>query len=269
MRPVAFFRTHKTASTTIVGLLARIAARHNLRVFHEGALNTLTARTLSEKLKTKKEARGEGHDMCFWHVDADWIHSHGLSKVMKFYHSILHKPFKFTIVREPLQHFVSWYYYFVHPTSAVELEDVDDATWSRLSNPAAREFGVGRSAAVPGTILDAFDLVCVFDRLDECVVLLRRKLGLPFIDSTFMPLRKSGGEREDGKPGAVPPAVGSLQGDVAARIHGATALDAALYRLAADRFQSDLASEDPADFEMDLAIHHALQRYVGIAPMHQ
>ena len=263
VKPVAFFRTHKTASTTVVGLLARIAARNRMRVFHDSTLNTLTSSVISRSLKTKMQDRSkeeEAHDMCFWHIDADWIHSHGLNKVMKFYHSIMHRPFKFKIVREPLQHFVSWYYYFVFPASAVELEDVDEATWGHIANPVAHELGIGRSASISHSVFDAFDLVCVFDQLDECLVLLRRKLNLPFIDSTYLPLRRPGGEREDGKPGVVPPTINEIPGEIVAKIQRATTLDAELYKLAAERFQSDLASEDPVDFGMDLKIHHVLQQ---------
>jgi len=158
-----------------------------------------------------------------------------------------------TPVREPVSHYLSWYYYFGEPDSHLSVEE-----WVRTrfgANVLAAEFGLASAAEVSrftaqlvwgqnGGMGEALQLWLPMERFDEALLLLRHALRWELLDITYAVLfdsRHAGATRWDGKAIKPTPKLASLQPQLVDAIRQLNALDGALYDAALRAFEEALA----------------------------
>lgn len=99
---------HKTGSTLIAGVLFRMAARHNLRIWHRGQWAFAPANTFNEDIPRPPEDKHK------YHMMMDSLNPRGywrgpFEKAIRFYQYIISQDTSMiSIFREPTQHYISW-----------------------------------------------------------------------------------------------------------------------------------------------------------------
>ena len=245
---IAMFRTHKTGSTTLLGAISRALVRRGQIMFKEHVLNTLTPASLAWAYALRNSTAPRYH-ACPWHVTHRLVETAGLGCIFGMYRQLLPRPLIITVVRDPASHFASWYYAFVFPQTRQPLDDVADLT--RFANPQARDFGLAGAASVDWhAVLAPFHVVCVFERLDECLALVTLRLGWSVLDATFIQLRDSLSFDAAARlrcsyhtrVASETEAVGPLDADTRSRIAAVTNHDRALHTAALARFDEAVAA---------------------------
>eukprot|EP00903_Cladosiphon_okamuranus_P011852 g11134.t2 len=263
---VAFFKTHKTASTTLAAIMYRYAVRHDLKLSHFG--HSTSVNLESAAAQTKKSRRLV--DIMHYHITPKGQYQGTWDEAVKYYRGIMRHPDRInfiTVLREPRSHLLSYYYYYLQPRNQLSIEeflmsphDPHDKDHQLLVNPLAAEFGVRTAEGVQSLIHDTlpdFKLVVLTERLDEGLLVMRRMLHWHMIDLTYCDLNetKAGDRRWDGKPFVDRPHFDSLPEKVQQKIDELTELDRVLYDAGKKEFEKRLApyadsiQEDNAEFQ--------------------
>jgi hypothetical protein len=194
-KKVAFLKTHKTGSATMTGVLFRFACRHNARVLIEGHLTQtrfeLVRQWRSEfdplQLKVKEPQQ---FDMVFQHIVPALTKYRDIrvpfSVTLQYYKFNIHEPFIFTIVREPVAAALSWLSYFEKKQKG---ETESHAIMRIPENRQCSEFGIYTQEDLDSFLTNSFpsiNLICLTEKFDECLVLLRRRLNWSPIDISYL-----------------------------------------------------------------------------------
>jgi hypothetical protein len=192
---VAFFKTHKTGSSTLASVLYRFAARHRLKIF-QGITNgpILPAQVFNYFDTRPNYFRKDSFNIVFQHLSGRGIDFTGnMTKILQFYDHILKEPLKMSILRDPISQTLSWicYYFIPQNLQAVEyfLEHGIEG------NIQCAEFGIKNIAQLEAFLQDeynVFRLMCLSDRFDECMVMMRRKMNWDMLDITHLAVNDGG-----------------------------------------------------------------------------
>ncbi|CAM9891608.1 unnamed protein product [Ascophyllum nodosum] len=178
-----------------------------------------------------------------------------------------------TIVREPREHVLSYFYCCMSPTmdhkSITEyFKELDKSGRKplQLTNPLAGELGIKNADDLDSFIKNAMPeikLILLTDRFDEGLMVLRKLMGWHMIDMTYMTLRitKIPTRRLVGSKFEERPHFDELPTEVQDRIDELTMLDKALYEACAEEFERIIAPQIE-QVESDLVEFHELQRQV-------
>ena len=182
---VAFFKTHKTGSSTMASVLYRRASHQHLRVYESGTQSTIGLNDF-RGIITHNSSQAQ-FDMAFQHLPGKkFLLNITMSDVFVFFRTVVHRPYVFSIIREPYTHALSYSMYFYVPRNMSELNNV---ILTKLpSNPMAVEFGIHSDADLDRFLAESapqFELLCVTEMFDECLVLLRRALQWPMRAITY------------------------------------------------------------------------------------
>ncbi|CAM9464061.1 unnamed protein product [Phaeothamnion confervicola] len=227
---VAFIKTHKTASTTMTSILYRYGARHNKTIARFDVKGTsCTLEKAAEDVSLGKAPRS---DIFHYHYVWDGIFKGGeFDYIEHKYRQImsLDSPMDFvSVLREPIRHYLSYYYFYYEPLKHVQIEEYLKNTAKLLRNPLCAEFGIYGPRQLDRFIkndLPKFTLMMLTEKFDEGVVLLAHMFGWDLIDVTYSSMleNKEGAVRWDGKPLRKAPKFEELSSEVCVRGWGAVA----------------------------------------------
>jgi hypothetical protein len=187
-KSVALFKTHKTGSSTFSSVLNRFSAREDLRVFKLGIGSVIPKQSFWKAFEYDRESiKSKSYDTVFQHVS-----DHGddmqlkMSTVFSFYNHIIDKPFVVSILREPISQTLSWLCFYRLPEDIAGVEQMIEKI---PSNIQCAEFGIKTRQQLDSFLaneLNVFKLMCVSERFDECMVMMRRKLNWDMLDITYL-----------------------------------------------------------------------------------
>ena len=200
LESVAYFKTHKTGSTTMASLLLRFAVRRNLTTF-----------PMSNSLhncyeKTKKHTKGgfvviNVSNYVYWnsslrfHIINRHFSSHGhldtmFDKVSDFYDTKMRQPFKIiTTLRRPESQFRSWFNFFYR----AEINEMNFIKNNAHNELQLQEFGFFLTGEKNisnflSVHLRKIDLFVITEMYDESLVLMMLDYNWTFVDITYLPL---------------------------------------------------------------------------------
>ena len=159
-------------------------------MYKEASSNTVSPASIMWRIN--RGAEGRTFDMCAEHISRKIFEMGGsVDCVLSFYRTIMVNPFIFTIVRDPVSHFISWYNFFVYERLKISLDDATEVILAPYANPQARDFALASDIGLEAVtaLLDKFNLVCLVERLDDCLAVLMVQLGLVYTDVLLLPLR--------------------------------------------------------------------------------
>eukprot|EP00752_Nemacystus_decipiens_P001803 g1742.t1 len=289
---VAFVKTHKTASTTLAGVLYRYGLRHGRRVarFHvEGTAVTL------ERAAMETEDSGKRVEIFHYHYVWDGYFESTWDQAKKLFKNIMVEPSadaaeggvgadsgtKFvTVLRDPEEHWLSYFYFYYEPEMKVGVEEYFNLGKHKsrpLNNPLAAEFGIYNERQLDEFILNhlpGFALTMLTENVDEGLVLLGKVMGWDLIDLTYASLleARDGATRWDDKPVTKAPRPKDLHRTARVELGRATNLDKALYEAAKreyekvkDRYSEGLEEEVAKFRELQTEVLAVLNEGVGRA----
>eukprot|EP00903_Cladosiphon_okamuranus_P020271 g18603.t1 len=234
---IAFIKTHKTASTTLASILYRYGMRHNSAIakFREGG----TYVDLDSATKQIAE-QGRRVDIMHYHHAWNGFYSGTWDQAKVKYSKIMSEEDDVnyvTVLREPVAHYLSYYYYFLNPINKVPIDEylLKNPHKKLLYNPLAAEFGIENMNQMNEFInnqLPKFKMVLLTERFDEGLALLQRMLQWDPIDMTYCKMlqTKKGERRWDGKPLENVPKISDLAPAILSHIKARTQLDSKLYQ---------------------------------------
>ncbi|CAM9856161.1 unnamed protein product, partial [Ectocarpus sp. 13 AM-2016] len=255
---IAFVKTHKTASTTAATLLYRYGKRHDLSVAH------FHDHQSSIELPEAIEDSGKHVDLMHYHHAWDGFYEGSWAEAKAAYKKIMQDPTKVnlvTVMREPVAHYMSYYYYFLQPETGLSIAEYFElsakpgdpryrgvfqrrragkAGWhgfKLLHNPLCAEFGIRTVTELERFIRDdlqGFAMVLLTEHFEEGLAVFMRMFNWRPIDMTFCRVieTKEGVSRYDGKILTNVPKTRDLPPEVMAQIKRQTQLDQALYKAA-------------------------------------
>ncbi|CAN0564455.1 unnamed protein product, partial [Ectocarpus sp. 12 AP-2014] len=204
---IAFIKTHKTASTTLASILYRYGMRHdsNIAKFEQGG--TYVDLDVASKQVAKQ---GKRVDIMHYHHAWNGYYSGTWDQATAKYANIMSDQADVnyvTVLREPVAHYLSYYYYFLNPINKMPIDEylLKNPHKKLLYNPLAAEFGIEDMAQMNYFIkqqMPKFKMVLLTERFDEGLALLQRMLQWDPIDMTYCKMlqTKKGEMRWDGKP---------------------------------------------------------------------
>ena len=190
---VVLYKTHKTGSTTLASVLFRYAARHRLRLFARSG--TVINPALVQRLaNTSHDTSAYSADVIFQHVSGLGIDlAFPLRTALAFYRRVVPDPHIVTLMRNPLQQSLSWLCYYALPQDIFALERrIFDATLP--DNLQCHEFGARSPEELTAFIegeMRQFELFCISEMFDECLVMMRRRYNWDMLDITYIRLLDS------------------------------------------------------------------------------
>eukprot|EP00752_Nemacystus_decipiens_P008220 g7350.t1 len=260
---LAFFKTHKTGSTTLAILLHRYGRRHNLQVAHfPGYGSTIP---IAEAANKTRESRNLV-DIMHYHIDTKttkqerWAQAKGLySEIMRDRDNINF----ITIFREPRERLLSFYSFFFEYKTKVPIkkffqqENPDPKVVEQLRNLGCKEFGIETEADLDEFILaeiPQFELILLTERFDEGLMVMRNLLKWHLVDVTYVPVNKTFGRLGRTATGAIKGRshFENLPEDVQRTIDELTVLDKRLYDAGVAAFEKKreaIASKVETDLE--------------------
>jgi hypothetical protein len=260
--------THKTGSIVVSSILYRFASRHHLRIFHRGEwpfLETDVIKSPAKEWQNKYDvvfsqlcAKGQWHGGDY--DDASALYKHLLGPE---HHSVM-------VTSEPSQHYIDWLYFYVIPKKRnfKPIEVLGSFIKARMNrNMYMQEFAVRTFEQYDKFMANhvpKFDLVLVRERMDECLVLLRRMYNWDIRDITYLrPL--AGSTRFDGKPLTRTPRLSELDDKMQKSIKDLVKLDYKFYEAANQRLD-ELIAEQGADFKAEVCTHGNFCCYAHLMP---
>eukprot|EP00903_Cladosiphon_okamuranus_P016984 g15656.t1 len=261
---IAFVKTHKTASTTAATILYRYGKRHNLKVANfDGHQSSIE---LSEAAKQIQRS-GEPVDVMHYHHAWDGFYEGRWDEAKDAYRKIMRDPSNIrlvTVMREPVSHYMSYYYYFLQPETGLSITEYmalsrtpEDPLYQTafhgradrknvgigwhgfklLHNPLCAEFGIRTAQELDEFIqndLPDFAMILLTEQFEEGLAIFMRMFNWRPIDMTYCRVieTKAGVARYDGKMLANVPKIRDLPQEVVAEIKRQTQLDQALYKAA-------------------------------------
>jgi hypothetical protein len=188
---IVLYKTHKTAGGTLCSVLFRFASRHHSRIFNAGGdigatFPPSTFRSWSAHHRSLEKAH---YNTLFRHVGRSGelppLHLH---EMIEFFQYIIDKPFIITVLREPLQHTLS-YIFFYHKKEVSKLGLTKTIDEHLPENPQCTELGITTDDQLNHFIeseMALFDMFCVTEHFDECMVMLRRRMNWDMVDITYL-----------------------------------------------------------------------------------
>ena len=194
---VALLKTHKTASSTLASVLFRYAARHNLRLFAMGPGTVMPSMYVKRLASFIPESRRHKFDIFFQHLSGTDTLEVNMTRVFRMFEGLIENPRVITIVREPLKHALSWACYMRTPRT---IRGLYQLLGSKLmpSNTMAADFGITTRDQLDkflATDFGRFELVCITELFQECLVMLMRRFGWSLLDITALSILESSGHR--------------------------------------------------------------------------
>ncbi|CAN0338893.1 unnamed protein product [Pylaiella littoralis] len=209
-----------------------------------------------------------------------------------------------TVVREPVSHYLSYYYYFLQPeiglsiTEYLELSaNPDDPLYQKafqkrragkagwhgfklLHNPLCAEFGIRTVEELEDFIRDDlsdFAMILITEHFEEGLAIFMRMFNWRPIDMTYCRVieTKEGVARYDGKELTNVPKVGDLSPEVVTEIKRHTHLDQALYKAAVKLYlktrveYEDRLEEDVRRIRTVQSAVHGYLDFDAASPAHQ
>ncbi|CAM9665132.1 unnamed protein product [Ascophyllum nodosum] len=269
---IAFIKTHKTASTTLASILYRYGMRHgsNIAQFYRGG----TFVDLDTAVKQVAQA-GKRVDIMHYHHAWNGFYSGTWEDARSKYARIMSDQNEVnyvTVLREPIGHYLSYYYYFLNPINQMSIEDylLKNPHKKLLYNPLAAEFGIENMEQMSDFIrtqLPMFKMVLLTERFDEGLALLQKMLGWEPIDMTYCKMlqTKKGEKRWDGKPLQNVPKASELPPEVLSHIKARTQLDVRLYQagiLLARGYKLDVGPLVGEHFQAFQGVQKVMHRYL-------
>ncbi|CAM9404122.1 unnamed protein product [Ascophyllum nodosum] len=278
---IAFIKTHKTGGT-LSTLLARYAQKHRLKIVYYNHVKNghrvfLPVVDVAPKIL---EECGGRVDMIHYHICGPLagLHNRNREDIESGYKAIMRDPENInyiTIIREPREHLLSFYCYFIEPFSKISIgdfskrtmDDPDHKHLKLLNNPLSREFSVVTHEDLDHffhVALPKFRLVFLEEEFDEGLMVLRRLLGWHMINVTYTnklnisEKSKSFWANDKGEEVHTRPRFVDLSVSAQMRIDELTALDRVLYehgKTAWEKAREPFAQ----DIEKDLNEFHELQ----------
>eukprot|EP00049_Salpingoeca_infusionum_P018838 m.359023 g.359023 ORF g.359023 m.359023 type:complete len:1247 (+) comp18374_c0_seq1:602-4342(+) len=243
---IACPETHETDSNLVSGILFRYAARHGLRFHHDGNWPFIAPEILHKPPASIKEK----FDITFSQMSPKGQFHGAVTSIFEFQDHILGpNHVKTLVMNEPTQHYINWLYFFViaKKKKFPPAEITRDFIKQRLNrNLFTQELGIRSYQELTAFFeeqLQKVDLILVTERLDESLVLLRRRMNWDMLDITYLKLNLAG-RRFDGKKYPVPPAVEKLDDDIANGIRDLLPLDYHLYQRVNKRLDELIAEEE-------------------------
>ena len=111
--------------------------------------------------------------------------------VFDLYHYLIKDPAVITILREPIKHALSWACFYNLPQT---LKDLEAKVKSLKPNKVCEEFGIVTLEQLKYFIANhfpKFELVCISEFFDECMVMMRRRFNWSLLDITYLRLLDS------------------------------------------------------------------------------
>jgi hypothetical protein len=196
---VALLKTHKTASSTLASVLFRYAARHNLRMFAMGPGTVMPSMYVKRLASFVPKSRLHKFDMLFQHLSGMDTLGVNMPGVFRMFEGLIDNPRVITIVREPMKHALSWACYMRTPQNLKSLYKIVDSN-SLPSNTLAADFGITTRDQLDkflATDFSRFELVCITELFQECLVMLMRRFGWSLLDITALSILESSGHMFD------------------------------------------------------------------------
>eukprot|EP00042_Codosiga_hollandica_P032699 m.211933 g.211933 ORF g.211933 m.211933 type:complete len:264 (-) comp53985_c0_seq1:24-815(-) len=201
--------------------------------------------------------------MVIQHTSEEGIWPHKFSQLVDFYNEIILAPQLVTILRDPVLHYISYYFYYVGREPDANLDWVEwYASKGNLPNLLCAEFGLVTEADVRMFLardFDQFALVLIADRIDEGLVIMRRKFNWSLLDITYMRLLDSNNSKGyDGQVLRRTPKRHELSPSLLRTIESVTELDRLLVEHASRRLDEEILAYGP-EFARDLQIFQTAQ----------
>lgn len=279
---LAFFKTHKTGSTTLSSIFYRYGIRHDLKVAYYPRKH-MVALPIEEAFPMILEECDGRVDIMHLHIGTSTEFHMPWREAAEHFKTIMRDPDHInfvTLFREPRSHFLSYYYFFLFTPLGhkpveeflLETHGADDRHWDELHNPSAGELGITTRQQLEDFVendLPNFKLVMLTDRFDEGLMVLRNLFGWRLIDMSYEVLnqtsetnkvtRKSPNGRGTAKDHI--PTFDELSLQAQNKIDELTSLDRALYEAGQAHYQKKLAPLAP-QVEADLADFDSVQQLV-------
>ncbi|EDQ92449.1 uncharacterized protein MONBRDRAFT_22124 [Monosiga brevicollis MX1] len=238
---ISYIKTHKTASSTLGSILFRLAGRYNLTVYksptHGLRLSYFNNRTIPADIALHHWAGVIGHLGNF----ERWREAHA------WYQRVNPDADFVTILREPLSHYVSYFYFYNEPNGGPQNTLEAAVAAGRNRDILARDFAVITPADAQefeARYWPDFRTVLLSDRMTESLVVLAAEWGWSLWDVAYVKLLDShssaGSKRWDGKPIKPTPRLKDLSPDLVQQISTLTELDQRLYQLAVEQLERKL-----------------------------
>eukprot|EP00042_Codosiga_hollandica_P024568 m.104493 g.104493 ORF g.104493 m.104493 type:complete len:287 (-) comp51597_c0_seq1:232-1092(-) len=241
-------------------IFLRFAARHNLSVFPAIFGSNIDFEILKDWIRRPKPSEMHTYNMVF-------LHTHNLigpvpAATFKFYSSIIRDAAVVTIVREPFAHALSWLAYFKAPRSNAELFQMIHSE-VLPNNVGSLDFGIDNEEQALHFLQDfwhKFDLVCLLEDIDRCLVLLRRRMNWDPLDITYLHLQDLSKDpvRFDGQKVFKAPKFESLPARTQRTLRKKTLLDRLIYQ-AATKLWNALLDEQDESFAREVAAFRDIQ----------
>lgn len=187
---VVFFKTHKTASTTMSSIFFRFGVKHQLRF--------LVSATHYIEFTTR--VRTYPANISMYHHRTRPL-GYNFTEITSWYRTKVPNPQFVTIVREPLKRAMSEWLYLLQPDYGNDtLGMVLGANYSRPANwyTLATDLGIYTDSEMDFFLTEGhkqFALIAVVEQFDESLVLMKRLFGWSFDDILYLPLLDSCVER--------------------------------------------------------------------------
>jgi hypothetical protein len=187
---IVMYKTHKTAGGTLCSVLFRFASRHHSRILNDSPEITEISKDVFINWSVNHTSQLQDHyNTVMRHVGPkSGPPPLPLPEMIKFFQYIIDKPLIITVLREPLEQSLS-YLYFYHGKE-ISLLGLTKAIEEYLPhNPQGAEFGIDTQEKLNRFLeieMDLFDMICVTEHFDECMVLLRRRMNWDMVDITYL-----------------------------------------------------------------------------------
>ena len=196
MDQAAFFKTHKTGSSTLASVLFRRAARHAKRIFTCHCSTVLDMTVSCWRLGWDKSPHP---DRLSYHYIMHHLSSRGdnmgttLLRVFDLYRNVITSPVVVTLMRNPLQQSLSWLSYYYTTQSIDDVESLMQRGFLP-DNIQLREFCPKDRPDFERFVkvyFEKFELFCISEMFDECLVMMRRRYNWDMLDITYIRLLDS------------------------------------------------------------------------------
>lgn len=243
LRRIAYYKTHKTASSTAGSVFFRYGKRYGLKFYKH---HTHIIQIQNRPPQTA--------DVILNHVSSYGIFERGVTfrDIYHFYKGDNPNASLVTVLRDPVSHYLSYYYYFIEPAQQhVTLQQYIQR--KGVGNLLSREFALYNHKDVDEFLAeygDKFAFILITNRFDESLVAMSLEFGWSLADITYLKLLDShathGSKRWDGKPIKSTPRIASLDSETLKKIENITQLDKRLYDFASKQLDSKIAAAGEA-----------------------
>jgi hypothetical protein len=190
---IAFWKLHKTGSTTFSSVIYRYSCRNNLRMFLSVMDARLSDATQNIIIKWLQYSRYENaskipsqiFDTIYVHIQYYFV----TSEVLEFFNIIIDRPRVITMIREPLSHAISYAVWRFAPANVSHLNYFIEHHLN--SNTLCQDLHLQSEIEIDifmNKYFQYFELVCLTDAFDECLVMMKRRFNWQIVDITYLAL---------------------------------------------------------------------------------